>query len=129
MKKQNSPTQQRGLSLWGMLIVLLLIAFFALVAIKVIPVYLNQMKVAASIKEVSTDPSLNPNSSVHAIRDALQRHWDVESISDIKASQVEISHGNDGQVLSYDYEARRHLFYNIYIVIDFEGQRTLTGGS
>ncbi len=129
MRMPSFASRQRGAGLWGMLFVFAVIAFAALVTIKIVPVYLNQMKVAAAVKEVAEDPNIGRNASPHAIYDSLQRHWDIESIEDIQPKEIAITREDNGQTLSYDYEARRHLFYNIYIVVHFEGERTMRGGN
>lgn len=129
MRMQSFRSRQYGAGLWGTLFILAVIAFVALLMVKVVPIYLNQMKVAAVVKEVAQDPNIGSNASPHAIYDTLQRHWDIEDIEDIRPRNIAITRSDVGETLSYDYEARRHLFYNIYIVIHFEGQQTLRGGS
>ncbi len=129
MRMQSFRSRQYGAGLWGTLFILAVIAFVALLMVKVVPIYLNQMKVAAAVKEVAQDPNIGSHASPHVIYDILQRHWDIDDIEDIQPKDIAITRSNVGETLSYDYEARRHLFYNIYIVVDFEGQQTLRGGS
>lgn len=123
---QSLPGRQRGASLWSTLFVIAVIAFVALVTVKVVPIYLNQMKVATAVREVAQDPHISPSADPQVIYDSLQRHWDIDDIEDIKPKDIAITRDDNGQqTLSYDYEARRHLFYNIYIVVHFEGERAL----
>lgn len=119
--------RQGGIGMWGILFVLAVIAFFALVAIKVVPIYLNQMKVAAVMREVSHDPKLPPNASPAAIENILGRQWDIQDIYDLQPQDIVIRQGDNGQTLTYDYEARTNLVYNVFIVIHFHGQATLHG--
>lgn len=127
---QSLRSRQRGISLWSALFVIAVIAFVAVVTVKVVPIYLNQMKVAAAVKEVAQDPDISPNADPHIIYDSLQRHWDIDDIENIQPKDIAIIRGDNGQqTLSYDYEARRHLFYNIYIVVHFEGENTLHRGN
>lgn len=119
--------RQSGVSMWGFLFIFAVIAFFALVAIKVVPIYLNQMKVASVMREVSHDPKLPPNASPTAILRILNRHWDIDDIYDLQPQDVVIRQGDNGQTLSYDYKARAHLFYNVFVVIHFRGHATLHG--
>lgn len=119
--------RQSGVSMWGLLFIFAVIAFFSLVAIKVVPIYLNQMKVASVMREVSHDPKLPPKASPASIRRILGRHWDIDDIYDLQPQDIVIRQGDNAETLSYDYEARTHLFYNVFVVIHFRGHATLHG--
>lgn len=129
MPIQASSRAQRGAGLWGTLFVFAVIAFIALVVIKMIPVYLNQIKVSTAVKEVAQEPGLGANASVPAVRDSLQRHWDIDDIEYLQPKDVAVIHDTDdnGETLTYDYEARVHLFYNIYVVVHFQGSAPMRG--
>ena len=116
---------QRGLGLVGAVFIFGLIGFFAIVAAKTLPLYLNQMKVARAIHQTAEDPE-NTNMDAVALRHRLQRRWDVEDITMLEPKEVGVEQLKDGRrALIYDYEARVNLFYNIYIVIQFKGSEPL----
>lgn len=110
--------RQRGLGWFGLLFVLAVIAFASIVVVKCLPVYLNQMKIASSVSKVATDPE-NGRAEVHELRRALQRYWDIEDIKYLAPAEVKVKRTESGRFLSYEYEARERLFYNISIVIEF----------
>lgn len=124
----TTTVRQRGAGLWEMLFLFGVIAFFALVTVKVLPLYLNEMKVSAAVKEVSQNPQFSANTDPATLRSSLQRHWDIEDIDTIQPRDIAVTRDDSGVSLSYDYEARTHLFYNIYVVIHFQGERRLRGG-
>jgi hypothetical protein len=111
-------SRQRGLGWFGLLFVLGVIAFTAIVVVKVLPIYLNQMKIASSVSKVATDPE-NGRSELHELRKSLQRFWDIEDINYLEPRDIKVKRTSSGRFLSYEYEARERLFYNISIVIDF----------
>lgn len=111
-------SRQRGLGWFGLLFVLAVIAFAAVVTVKCLPIYLNQMKVASSVSKVASDPE-NGKGEIGQIRNALQRYWDIEDINYLEPRDVKIKRTQSGRFLSYEYEARERLFYNISIVIEF----------
>ena len=115
--------------MWSLLFIFGVIALFALVAVKVVPIYLNQMKVASVMREVAQDPKLGPDASPAEIRDILGRHWAIEDIDNLQPADIAIRPGDHGPKVSYNYEARAHLFYNVFIVIHFQGGTTLRGGA
>lgn len=119
-------SRQRGLGWFGLLLVLGLIAFFAIVGVKCLPIYLNQMKIASSVKKVASDPS-NARAEVSELRNDLQRYWDIEDIAHLQPRDVKVRRSGEGRFLSYEYEARERLFYNISIVIEFSDDVRFAG--
>jgi hypothetical protein len=111
-------SRQRGLGWFGLLFVLGVIAFTAIVVVKCLPIYLNQMKIASSVNKVASDPG-NGRAEPQQLRSALQRYWDIEDINYLEPRDIKIKRTSSGRFLSYEYEARERLFYNISIVIDF----------
>lgn len=113
------PRSQTGLSAIGYLFVFGLIAFFVLLVIKCLPLYLNQMKLARALKGVSDDPALSA-SDAQNIRDHLHRRWIIESIDTVTPEDIKIRRNEAGRAMVYDYEARTHLFYNIDLIVHFQ---------
>src|SRR3546814_5824111 len=114
----HSMHRQRGLGWFGLLFVLAVIGFVAIIVVKTLPIYLNQMKVASGVHATATDPE-NGKAEVYALRKELQRYWDINDVDYLTVSEIAVKRSDRGRFLSYDYEAREHLFYNIYIVIEF----------
>ncbi len=112
-------SRQRGLGWFGLLFVLGVIALTAIIVVKCVPIYLNHMKIASSVSKVASDPE-NGRAEPQTLRTALQRYWDIESIDYLQPRDVKIKRTASGRFLSYEYEARERLFYNISIVIDFQ---------
>ena len=95
------------------------IAFVAIVGMKLFPLYANPLKVAAAVKKVASEGSIDPAS----VRPALQRIWDIDDITQLTPKDIAIEReGNGGGALAYQYEARAHLFYNVDLVLLFEGR-------
>lgn len=111
-------SRQRGLGWFGLLFVLGVIALAAIIVVKCLPIYLNQMKIASSVNKVAADPE-NGRAEPMVLRNALQRYWDIEDIRYLEPRDIKVKRTQNGRFLSYEYEAREHLFYNISIVIDF----------
>ncbi|HEX4895100.1 MAG TPA: DUF4845 domain-containing protein [Solimonas sp.] len=120
--------RQKGIGIFGIAFILAFIGFTALVVMKTLPLYLNQMKVQRSVNKVASDPG-NGNAEAIEIRKALQRYWDIESIDVITPKDIKIVRNSDGRFLSYDYEARERLFYNVSIVLTFQADVPMHGAS
>lgn len=110
--------RQRGLGLFGLLFVLGIIALTAILVMKCLPIYLNQMAIARSVNKIASDPE-NGRAEPGELRKSLQRFWDIEDIKYLMPADVKVKRTQNGRFLSYEYEAREHLFYNVSIVIEF----------
>lgn len=110
---------QRGIGLFGFIGLMGLIGFIALVTMKVVPLYLNEMKISRAVHQVSQDPD-NADKDNAYIWERLQRRWDVEDAQILEPKQVLIAKQADGKHMKYDYDARVNLFYNVYVVINFK---------
>lgn len=114
--------RQQGLGWFGLLFVLGVIAFIAVVGAKTFPVYMNQMKLMSALNKVASEPDMGASEGGTAIRNSLQRYWDIDDIVRVQPKDIKIKRSEQGRFLVYDYEAKERLFYNIYIVIHFQGE-------
>jgi hypothetical protein len=121
------PSQQRGLGLWGWIFVLGTLGFITMITLQLIPMYLNEMAIAKVVKSTAGDPG-NSGLAPAELRKAMQTRWDIEAISTLEPRDVKIVKHSSGRALSYDYEARAPLFYNIFIVVHFQNSFPMKGG-
>ena len=117
MKTRHS---QRGLGIFGLAFLLALIAFTATVVIKCMPLYLNQMTLARDLAQVAKQAS-SSGSDIDAtdVHRAIERQWDIDYINQLEPKDIKVGNTTQGMAITYVYEARAHLFYNIFIVIHF----------
>ena len=99
----RSMQRQRGMTLLGLLCVLALAGVVLYAGIRLIPVYLNYMKIARTMdstaKEVTGD---NPEPG--AIRRILDRHWAIEDPSVVETKDIEIVKDNNGISMHLAYD-------------------------
>ncbi len=121
------PSRQRGLGLWGWIFVLGALGFIVMVTLQLIPIYLNEMAIEKVVKTTANDPG-NGSLPPAELRKAMQTRWDVEGITSLDTKDIKIVKTGAGRALSYDYEARAPLFYNISIVVHFQNSFPLKSG-
>ena len=114
---------QRGVAITGLLFWGILIALVAVLGMKVGPEYLEYYRILQSVKKVSAGAS---GQTVAEIKAAFDRSADVNYIRTFKSSDLDISKDNGGVVIAFSYERRIPLFYNVSLVIDFEGSSSGT---
>jgi hypothetical protein len=124
----RSLNRQRGLGWFGLLFVFGTIAFFAILAVKVGPIYMNHGTVMRIVKGVA-DNADYANASPQEIRTTLERRWDIDYVQHLDDKDVKIKRGPAGRMLTYDYKAEVNLFYNIFVVVKFKDEFPMKQGS
>lgn len=110
--------KQRGIALSGLLFWGILIALIAVVGIKVAPEYIDFFKIQKSVRAVSTESS---GKTVAEIRTAFDKFADVNHFSTVKGIDLVITKEGNETVITFAYEKRIPLFYNVSLLIDFQG--------
>jgi Tfp pilus assembly protein FimT len=112
--------QQRGLTFISLLIIIALIAFFALIIMKVGPLYIENASVNASLENVVGLPDIGKEGK-RAIRNRIQRQLDVDDVKSFNSKDAKIVKSKEKQVwlVTAEYEARTILFKNLGVFIDF----------
>ncbi|MEY1661429.1 DUF4845 domain-containing protein [Isoalcanivorax beigongshangi] len=113
-----SASRQRGLSLLGWLVVLLIGGLLALVAIRLIPVYLEYSSVRTAVQNVLADNNTNLLSE-RDIRDGVLRRFTVNNVTSIRADELVIRREGTRVVVGVDYEVREPLLANVDLLITF----------
>ena len=112
-------TNQKGMTAIGWLFVLVLVLVFAIIAIKLIPMYLDGFKVYSSLESLQNDSQAKGKPAIE-IRKLLMRRLDVNMVNDVSPQDISITRSRNGVTVSVDYEARRSLFGNLSVVVAFK---------
>lgn len=114
----RSLNKQRGLSPLGWLALLLVVSFAVIVAIRIVPVYLDYYTVVESAKSVYSKDALQDGTE-RELRRALDKQFRINDVDDIGDDIVHIERTRDGIEMVVDYEVREHLIGNIDLVMKF----------
>jgi hypothetical protein len=110
--------KQQGMTLIGMVIVAFIAGIFVLAALRLIPVYLEYMKVNTALDSMKRDLD-GSNAGPGQIRTAISRRFDIDSVSSITAKDIVIERTPTGYVVRADYESRAPFVANVYFLVDF----------
>jgi hypothetical protein len=110
---------QRGVSLSGLIVVLVLLGLVAVLGMKLAPDVIEYSNIVKVVKAIAADPSVK--GSVSDIRRSFDRRASVESITVIKAADLDIGKEGNDVVISFAYERRIPLFGPVSLLIDFQG--------
>ena len=94
---------QRGVTLIGWVMILAVIGFFAIFAMKLVPLYTQKLEVHSLLDAMHADFD-GENASPSKLRQALNDKWVVKSISIIQPGDIEIKVVKGGHELRASYE-------------------------
>lgn len=126
MNAPAAPIQQRGMTLWSLLYVLITLGLIGIVAAKSVPVYLNAHDVQATLDEVAAAPAM-ANASAGQIQAAVQKHFDAGYVSNVSGRDVSVTRVDRKRQLEILYEVRRPLFFNLSLVYSFDARALIDG--
>ena len=115
----GAPTRQRGMTTLGMLILVAFVGLFVFAGIRLTPVYLNYMKVAAVVNGVLEEfDGQSPNSAV--IRRSISRRFDIESVDQITARDIQVTAKDGGFEVAATYEHSTPYISNLWLTVHFD---------
>ena len=112
--KQYFPGAERGVSLSGLIAVLVVIGLVAVLALKLIPAYLEYGAAKDAIvaaKEAGGTP--------REMQAAFDRNAGINDVKAVRGRDLLITRDGDEAQISFAYEKRVPLTGNVSIVIDF----------
>lgn len=104
------------MTLIGMLLIVIVIAFMGLVAMKVIPMYMQYYTIKSTIESIRKEPQL-AQMSPSDIQNAIQKRFDIGYVDKIKARELKIKNERNGRILELVYQDETELFYGLYVVL------------
>ena len=118
MKKWH---HQRGMTAIGWLLVMGLIAFFALITLRLVPLYLEYSKVSSVFESLAKEQGVGGRSRNEIIT-LVTKRFGVNDVREVSPKLVKVSKSGGVMVISIEYERREHLMSNIDIVASFNKQ-------
>lgn len=113
------PARQRGLTLWGWLLVLFAGGFVAMVTFKLVPGYLDYYRIAATLEAVRDEAAVGGMDQAE-IRKRIDRRFVIEGIREHSSRDVDIAAARNGlHKVSIDYEFRRNIIANVDVAVRF----------
>jgi len=113
-------SKQRGVTLIGWVFLLIPVALVLYAGIRLAPVYLNYMKVSHSMDQLVTELHADETASAQAIRNSLEKHLDIQSVTYPALKDFEIRRDGAVWIVQSSYEETAPLFSDISLVVAFD---------
>ena len=99
---RQTNERQRGLTVIGMLILLIAIGFVALLVMKVVPMYVQYYTIKSSIESVRKE-SVGQMAATD-IQNLIQKRFDTGYVENVRARDLKIRNDRQGKVLDLTYQ-------------------------
>lgn len=117
---------QKGMSVPGMLLIAIMVGFFIMAAIRLIPPYAEYLSIKSIVQEVALDHDPNTQ-TLGQIRRSLANRFNTSQIYDLKVEQIDIYRKKGKTYIDANYEKRVPMIGRIDAVIKFDDLVYITG--
>jgi len=117
------PHPQRGMTLIGLILTFVVIGFFALIFMRLLPVYMEDASIRGAMSTIARE--LPPNSSLTEVKRSLGKNFDINNVKAVVPNDFLLVDDAGSKVLSISYEARAPFVSNVSFAVEFEHEVTL----
>ena len=117
--KQFMRQRQRGMTFIGLLCILAIVGVIGYAVIRLIPVYLNYMKISRTMEMTATEVK-GDNPDPGNIRRILERHWQIEDPTAVEVKDIEITKDNGGVAMHVVYDDVVPYMSNVSLSVHFD---------
>jgi len=117
----QSKARQRGMSLTGLIFILIILAFIAMLGMKVVPAVIEYRAISKAIVDAK-----QAGTTVREIQLSFDKRASVGYIDAIRGADLEIVKVENEFEVSFAYEKKIPLFGPASLVLDFNGTTAKT---
>lgn len=118
--KHTMQRSQQGMTFIGLLCILAMAGVIVYAGVRLVPVYLNYMNIVKTL-ETTASEFKGENADPGAMRNSLERHWEITTISAVDYKDVEITKDEDGGVsLHVVYDDSEPYLGNVSLAVHFD---------
>jgi Tfp pilus assembly major pilin PilA len=110
---------QQGMTFIGLLCILAMAGVIVYAGIRLLPLYLNYMKIARTMESVATEVK-GDNPDPQAIRNLIDRHFNIEDPSVVAVKDIEITRDDGGVQMHVAYDDSVPYVANVSLSVHFE---------
>jgi len=110
---------ERGITLIGLLLWAIVVAFVALIIVRVLPTINEYSTILRAVQKIAKDAP----GTVAEARKAFERQKEIEySISSIEAKDLQVTKENEKVVIRFAYDKEIELFEPVFLLIKYRGE-------
>jgi hypothetical protein len=117
--KRSVRQRQLGMTFIGLLCILVLVGAIGYAGVRLVPVYLNYMKLARTMESAASEFK-GETGSLDGVRKSLDRHWAIEDITAVDQKDIEITKDDNGLQLHVAYDDAVPYIANVSLSVHFD---------
>ena len=117
--KRSMRQPQLGMTFIGLLCILALVGAIGYAGVRLVPVYLNYMKLARTMESAASEFK-GETGSLDGVRKSLDRHWAIEDITAVDQKDIEITKDDNGLQLHVAYDDAVPYIANVSLSVHFD---------
>ncbi|HAV73205.1 MULTISPECIES: DUF4845 domain-containing protein [Gammaproteobacteria] len=121
----KNMTSQRGITLTSFLVVLIVVAFFLYIGMKLFPMYQEYYAVRSAMKSLAKEPGVG-NMEPRRIQEMFFKRLYINYSENVKPADVKFDRIDGGWNMKVYYEVRREMIGNLDVVGKFDSNQELT---
>jgi len=110
--------RQSGLTAISIVVLLAIGAFFILLGLRLMPIYLENFKVASHLEKLAKDPATKELSE-DAIVSKLLKRFDIDDVDHVTEEDITLEQTETGLAIYIDYEVRAPTIGNVDLIASF----------
>jgi hypothetical protein len=118
---------QRGFTLIGLMMVFAVVGFFALIIMRLLPVYMEDNAIKGAVFSVAAE--LPPTASIGEARKAFGKRLEINDVKAVVPGDLVMGGEAGVRALVVEYEGRAPFISNISFVVDFYHEAPLGGAA
>ncbi|MDF1528840.1 MAG: DUF4845 domain-containing protein [Sedimenticola sp.] len=117
-------SKQRGMTLTGWMTVIALIIFFALLGLRIVPIYLENLTVKDVVEALEQEPLITKRSA-HEVKSMIMKRLDINGVYDLKSDQVTVKKSPGVMTIDITYTVQKKLVGNMDLLVSFSEKKEL----
>lgn len=117
--QSKGPRHQKGMTGISMALILVLVAFFAMVVLRLFPIYMEHFSVTSHLKSLSNEAGMSKKTNSEIIS-TLQKRFSIDDVKSVTDEHIFIDREKGGLVtVAVEYEVRTPAMSNVDMVVNF----------
>ncbi|MGW8247011.1 MAG: DUF4845 domain-containing protein [Acidiferrobacterales bacterium] len=110
---------QKGITMWGIMIIILIGVFFLFLFFKLFPAYMEDFEISSQLESVSHEPNAR-NLSPDEIMTMIEKRFEIEDIDNVKPRRdVKIVPQGNGVAIDLNYSVEIEMIGNANVILYF----------
>jgi len=114
----NTRNAQKGLTMWGISIIILVAVFFLFLFFKLFPAYMEDFEISSQLQSISSEPNVR-NMTPDDVMTAISKRFEIEDINNVKPRDAKIVPEGNGLAIDLNYTVEVEMLGNVSVLLYF----------